>query len=258
MGEYNAGIGLIIFSIGFIALTGILAIIPAIAVELGATPVQNISGGSQFGDVLSSSCEQPRLIQQADGTFDEIGFLGNSISCELTEGSINENVCNGISGCTWENASTVFFFFEKDAFCNGDVYLPDYTEFTNQTNVTFIEPLTVLANPDTVFVRNSNKKIGYAVGEGEDARTDNSIHPILKDQDSCELLGFKWVDISEKSNELAEQSTAGLITSNLIGIFTFQYDFGLDGDSEYWVSVLFYILAIIGIILFYFIIPGIH
>jgi hypothetical protein len=256
MGQYESGKTIIFLSIYFIALIFILSIVQVALTSMGI-PYSFVTSDDEsqlLGFVQQDSlCTHPRTFTTSDGSQETISqYQKNSASCQWTDGSYDALACDSIVGCTWQNATTSFFFFEREASCEGSITLTNYSQFTNQTTAYFKTPQSTHEN-DTIYIVRGH------IPQYVSPQTQNVIQDIclLADsQTSCDMLGCTWVNTNQlQPSELG----IGVIWDIVSGLFTFNVTF----TSEYWTNllltlILFYIPLLMLIMALYFTLPFIH
>ena len=259
MGDYKAGVALVILLIGYLALFSIVTLTSAIAADYSGNFNINVTGTGAPGSMLNTKCEFPRSqINPETGETEEIKFTQkNSAECRYTTGSFSEERCGDIAGCNWVNETIEWWFFTQSSYCNGTLDFTNISYFTNQTE-TFFKVKLSDHDPNTMYIltglSETTQYIQNATGD-----VVNAICPLFdNDALTCGRLGCTFVSGDNRANEDAQISSTALIWSNIAGIFTFSVDIDLDSNTDYYISIIFYMLNIVTLIVLYYMSPFIH
>jgi hypothetical protein len=255
MGEYESGKTIVWLSVYFVALIFALSVLQAgfTAMDLEYSFVTSDDETLlESLTVTGERCVDPRYYTTDDGTREEINtYNENTAECQWTDGRISESSCEKIAGCTWNDATTTFFFFTRDASCDGIVNLTNYSSFTTQETNYFKLPSSV-HDPDTIYIVGGNtpqfqSKLGDYVTQ--------DICELGESKQACAVLGCTWTDISDSESDFS----IGTILAITGGLFTFDVTF----TDEAWTNLLltlllFYIPLLWYIVSIYFALPFLH
>lgn len=256
MGEYESGKTIGWLTAYFIALIFILSLLQAGFSAMNLEYSFTVSNDETFIPVSNNgqTCSAPRQYLDTDGeTYELTGNLAGRTDCKFTAGSVDPDTCNGIDGCMWQDASTIFFIFTRDAYCSGDVNMTNYTYFEN-IEYDFFKSPTSTHDPNTLYIT-AGDTIQYYDG---DSLASRDMCGAINDRTSCQLLSCQWVDVSDLA---VDTSSVGIGTVlDITGaLFTFNATF----TDNYWTNllitlILFYLPLIWYVIAIYFALPFLH
>jgi len=192
------------------------------------------STGGEFADketpFNSPYCDGQRtkIIFQSDDSYDIIdNYNEDDTDCSLTTGVVDQDICEYIEGCSWENVTiTHWFSADESSFtCNGTVNTTYYNDDENFT--------------------------GYSLCEM--TGLDNNL--------DCSILGCFWYNENTATNLNLDStwSNVNSIASTIGGLFLFRVDLGMPEQAKtIFIFILFYIPFFILLMAIYFILPFIH
>lgn len=254
MGEFRSGVWIVGLSIYFIVLIFGLSLLQTSLHSVGIDYSFTTSQDSSYLELLTTTdsiCFDPRTYTTQDGETREFSpYQENSALCEWTSGSVSETICNSIAGCTWITNDTSFFFFTRDAYCDGIIDLTNYSSYTNQTTNYFKSLSSTHANDTIYIVRGHIPQ--YALSDGT---ITQDICTLAQTESNCAVLGCTWSDVDDKNQDVS----LGSITRMTGSLFTFQATF----TNSYWFNLiltllLFYIPLLMFVVALYFAVPFLH
>lgn len=176
------------------------------------------------GDIISNgTCTAPRIA--FDDEFKTYEVNEPSANCIKTRVAYDEQGCNDIPGCAWDNETIFFFFNTGSQICDGSI---------DKDNLSGGESWGLFTS----------------VCELADVRYNQTL---------CYNIGCTWASGGESFSKIDNKNQ---LLTTISDLFTFRYDFGFSGDLETVNIVinffLFYLPLVLLIGAIYFMIPIIH
>ena len=161
---------------------------------------------------LETRCETPRYTINDDGEQVVSGWKNNP-SCELTFGQYNEDLCNALEGCTWENVTSGWWLWESsDYVCNGDV--------------------------NTTYYNNNETHSG----------TVCSMSSLQNNEDLCFIMGCTYYT-EEVASALEGLSDINTMFDTIAGLIVFDADIGVPTGFAYLFSFIFFYIPLLVLIM---------
>jgi hypothetical protein len=141
MGEFKAGVWFALTTLYFFLFVGIATVATTFGSDVGAEyGSASFSGGDlvSFDSDSGLYCDDPRYGYAPNGDYIRVGVT--DYRCSASLGATQEDVCNALLGCTWENVTSGFWFFAStDEGCTGTINASQYSLATANlctTNIT--------------------------------------------------------------------------------------------------------------------------
>lgn len=208
--------------------------------------VTSLQGGEYYSDIDKSGsfCSNVRLdyYPYSDETTERSTQLAlRHLDCSRSRGVLSQDICEEISGCSWESELTGFWFWtsEKNATCIGSMDVSELGILTYQSAFTEGGGYGVKAHNNTP----SGRYYGSVCN-----------HPnVLNNQTLCEYFSCIWEDY-QPINDINIDSGLSLSMGarawrTVKQLVTFQYDFGITGTGGFIINLFLFWIPLLGILL---------
>jgi hypothetical protein len=221
MGSFNAGVWFIVVSLYFILFIAVVSSVQTFSQETGIEFTDGTTANGSIDSLTLSSqpfCDTPRVRYGSDGS-SSFQINPNEDDCSLTNGILNQQVCEGLVGCSWQNITTGFWFFsDTKETCIGTLNASYYGK--DDTN-----------NFCTAPVVSSNATI-------------------------CIRMGCLMYTTEPLTYDITSPKQLFLLVTDL---FSFRYDFGFDDLLNILLTIiLIFIPLLIWLMALYYMIPFFH
>src|SRR6056297_1702685 len=220
-GSFNAGVWFIGVMIYFVFFILIVHGTTSLDEETADSDLVEIElEGVNFDTLIGTNyCTSPRFGYNAQtGELTEYNRRNrDKLFCEESPGALSQSECNDIAGCSWENVTTGFWFWEstESASCIGDINATEY-------DIEMTDPL--IGRPRVKSHNNTGIYGTYT------PFSDPNVceHPeVLYNKTLCDLFVCTW----ESATPDATFNSVGSIYSTVGDVFTFRHDFGFSNST---------------------------
>jgi len=212
--------------------------------DINVTDFSGTDGGLYGIGYFGQVCNTPRYEYDPESTDVSETNDPDHLDCERTKGVLRSDICNSIEGCSWENVTSGFWFWEttEDATCLGSInasyYGIDTTSFLGRE----------------VVVEHSNTEV-FRDRYGSKKSICN--HPnVVRNESLCNTFSctFDFLQTDLEDTGLSSiRRTAG-------DVFTFRYDFDVENSVlSFVINFVLVILPMIALLIsIYFMLPIVH
>lgn len=201
-----------------------------------------------FSGILGNSyCSNPRFsYDPATGEKEEYPkAFTDRLRCEESIGVLDQSTCDIIEGCTWENVTSGFWFWEttESASCIGDI---NATAYGIEVTTSIFRPRVAAHNNTGIYAANTPF-----------LDPTPCTHPeVLTNKTKCDLFSCSWEDINIQSS----YTEPSRVLDTVGDLFTFRYDFGFDNDNyNYILNILTFVIPLLMLIVsIYYMLPFAH
>lgn len=261
MGQFESGKWILYLSAYFLFLILGLSVLQIAFDKTGLDySFTTVGDTGLFDDIIKQTngyyCSSPRTFYNpASAEYEEIGYFSQySLNCKWSDGNADADRCTDIAGCTWVEASTIFFLFTTSAYCDGTINMSAYTPYTSQ--VTDIgKPKSSFHDPNTLYIIDLTETAQFI---NYDGKISNQVCELATNENSCNIMGCQWVSIADDDSSSGEASL-GTILDITGSLFTFQASFTDDYFTDLALTILLFYLPLLAyLIAIYFALPFIH
>lgn len=247
MGEFKAGQWVVILFFYFTVLIIIVAASDNLYGEIYVTGEAGIEGYDNLLFMTDAACENPRF--KYNPTTGESSQYNrgqvDSLDCSQSYGTLSKNDCDSITGCSWDNVTSGFWFWKSiDEGCTGYIDSDSYGVDSKVKDL--FGGISVKPHDTYTAFSSSNVK---------------SISPcnhanVVRDEELCRLFSCSWVSVDFTENYDKPSS----ILKTMGSVFTFKYDFGIENNLLSWIlRFMFIVLPLIMLMVsVYMMLPFLH